>query len=219
MWRFVKDIFDYTNIFGMTSSTPFPVFTQGVHLLTGSADPTINMINGTNITIYSTKNGQTTQVDYASLNASVVIAADANTDIIVTGNLTGLFDMSNGDWLTVKVLNTGISLFYTRDCPVITEIDVQGEQQITEIDCQNCADLTTLNMYGCDGLTTLTCTGCPDLIWIVTPAQEFNVALAVANAITAANAANGILQTNSADTYYNVVESAANNKGWTVIAD
>lgn len=222
MWRFVKDIFDWTNIFGMTRNTPIPVFTSGVRLFCATDDPTINNVNGTNITVYSTKNG-TTHIDtYDTLvNAGLAVSSDATTEIQIVGNLTGAWAINSGDYIEIEVSDTAItSLDASNNIGHLTNIVLHNNTSLVALDCNDCTSLVALDLSGNSYITSLNCGNCPAITFIYFDAYESQPSGEIAQMITNALTTTGVWSTsNAVAPYYSVVETAANNKGWTIFTD
>ena len=173
------------------------------------ADPTIQkIVCAGSITIESTKDGAPVSATYpAGTHNAIVVQADENTEVAITGNVTELYITK-----------------YNNDPDVD---DYEGYMSLASIDVSGCKKLQTLciamneNVEALDlstntALQNLYCNGCTGLIEIKYPATNEDVSTAIAGAITAADAADGTVYTDSAAAYYSTIETAATDKGWTI---
>ena len=82
--------------------------------------------------------------------------------------------------------------------------------------CSDNADLTSLDLSKNTALANLACSGCSSLIKIKYGATNSDVSTAIAGAITAADANDGTVYTDSQGDYYQTIADAATAKGWTI---
>ena len=112
--------------------------------------------------------------------------------------------------------NTALSRLECYSCYALTTLDVSNNTALTYLECGSCSALTALDLSKNTALTYLSCTNCTGLTTISYLATNSDVSTAVAGAITAADAADGTVYTDSDGAYYSTIETAANNKGWTI---
>ena len=147
------------------------------------------------VTIKYTHNGEVQTLTYNNPNEEDVdIETDANTDIIITGNVPtfALGPTTVNKIKEVRALNS-----------VITRITL-GNQNNLETLCLP-ATLTNESINSCTGITT-----------IKYPANDNDIATKIANIIANATAANGVVYTDSDGAYYSTIADAATAKGWTI---
>ena len=101
-------------------------------------------------------------------------------------------------------------------CTGLTSLDLAANTQLQTLYCGNITNLTSLDLAANTQLQTLYCSGCTGLTDISYPATNEDVSTVIANAITAATAADGTVTTDSAGAYYSTIETAATAKGWTI---
>ena len=152
--------------------------------------------------------------------ASITIPQDSQlTDLTLSGcsNLTSL-DLSNSVLLESLTINS---------CSGLTSLDLSNNTELKSLGCGSCSGLTELdlshntkltsiNIFECDNLVSFNCTGCTAILMIQYGATNEDVSTAVAGAITAADAADGTVYTDSAGAYYSTIATAATTKGWTI---
>ena len=161
----------------------------------GTADPTIMGLSCVgNIIITSTKNGETIVRSYANLSdTQVSVLADANTEIIIEGDVTLFrnardyggwvgftsiteFDCSKSALLESVILckctsltslnlsaNTALTSLDCRDCTGLTALDLSANTALTSLHCGACTGLTTLDLSANTALTSLECYACTGL--------------------------------------------------------
>ena len=158
-------------------------------------DPEISSITGTDIVVKTTKGGVAHEDTYASLEGDTLsISADKNTKIFITGTITECEIGENADFVRISVKNTAL----------------------TSLDCNDCYALQELNLSANTALTSLGCNDCVKIEIIYYTAIDSDVATAIAGAITAADASDGTVYTDSAADYYSTIADAATAKGWTI---
>ena len=202
------------------------------------ADPTISLACTGDIIIRSTKAGQPVVATYSDLPlTNVSIQADANTDITIIGDVTGLglnYTDVNYYWSNNTALleigcascmdltsldvsgNTALQRLGCDTCTGLTMLDLSANTELLQLNCQDCSGLTTLDLSTNTVLTELYCSTCTGLTTIKYPATNNDVSAEIASAITNATAADGTVYTDSAADYYSTIATAANNKGWTI---
>ena len=161
------------------------------------ADPIISSISCTGeIKVSSIKNGAPLVETYTDLDGETLsIQADANTQIIISGvEITGCEIGENVAYTKISVKNTALTQLNCNSCYALTALDVSKNTALTQLDCNNCAKLVSISY----------------------PATNEDVSTAVAGAITAADATDGTVYTDSAATYYSTIADAATAKGWTI---
>ena len=141
------------------------------------------------------QNGVAKKDTYTDLSSTeVYFGCDANTDVVITGKVTEI-DLSSKDNLTsAKISNTAL----------------------TQLNCSSCYALTSLDLSTNTALTKLNCSNCIKVEVIYALAENSDVADAIAGLITNAESETGTVYVNSADTHYSTIETAANDKGWTI---
>ena len=196
------------------------------------------------IEIKSTKNGETVIEKYKDLNQSTVtIPSDANTNIEIKGALTRIavhsegpginsityIDASNCKYLTfadIAISNNVTSLDFgniktlkqvsINGTPTaIASINLNGCESLEGCDLRYCSNLQSLDLSSSALLNNLTISS-SSITEIKYPATEQSVSTAIANAITAATAADGTVYTDSQGAYYSTIADAATAKGWTI---
>ena len=97
-----------------------------------------------------------------------------------------------------------------------TSLDLSHNSKLETVTLMWTSNLETLDMSTCSVLSSLSCNGCKKIKTIKYPATNSDVSSAVASTINLANAADGTVYTDSQGAYYSTIETAANNKGWTI---
>ena len=139
-----------------TPPTPF----SGIKLISVSDDLMLGL-NGTDITVVSTKNGQPHTETYASVNDSILIYADENTETIITGNITGSLDLlENIDLKSLTIINTEVSGISGLNCYTLQELNVSENSALNTLNCSGCQILQELNLSANTALTELYCNNC-----------------------------------------------------------
>ena len=196
-------------------------------------DPSIYQLSCLgDITIESVKNGEPVLQTYSDLTDTLVsIQADANTVVVIKGNVTkynagqyqgwGYADLVcaerlvfSGNAITEISGISGKGSY--SDTSKTTEIDVTKAVALQTLNCYNCTSLTSLDLAANVALQTLNCNGCTSLTTIKYPAANSDVSTAIAGAITDAESADGKVYTDSAADYYSTILDAATAKGWTI---
>ena len=190
-----------------------------IKLFTQFADPTINSISCTGeIKVTTTKNGAPLVQTYSDLSGDTLsISADKNTEIVISGaEITACEIGENTDYTKISVKNTAITMLSCNYCYTLTALDVSKNTALTTLDCSNCYALTALDLSKNTAITELSCDSCAKLVSISYPATNEDVSTAIANAITAADVADGTVYTDSEGAYYSTIADAATAKGWTI---
>ena len=112
--------------------------------------------------------------------------------------------------------NTALTILYCAQCYLLTALDVSENTALTQLSCSSCYQLTAIDLSKNTALTQLSCSSCAKLVSISYPATNSDVSTAIATVITNADAADGTVYTDSEGAYYSTIETAANNKGWTI---
>lgn len=88
---------------------------------------------------------------------------------------------------------------------------------LTTLNCAGCRALVTMYISNSTLLTMLDCTGIPNIMDIRCTANNESVANSVANAIsTALITDGGNVRVDANDAYVSIIQTAGDNKGWTV---
>ena len=228
-------------IFLQSAGNNTPVVEEPVlRLMFNAADPTIQSVTGTgDIIIKSIKGGvETTQTVTDPSGDSISVQADKNTWIYLEGEVTELEHTSEKELVKLGAKNTALTQLNCSKCSVLQELNLSANTALTQLDCSYCyvlqtldlsanTALTSLNCSSCyalqtldlsanTALTELYCSDCPALQTLKYPATNFDVADAIAGAITDADADDGTVYTDSAADYYSTIADAATNKGWTI---
>ena len=173
-----------------------PQLTQIIRFTTTTKDPTFTAVSCNGLmTVASIVDGQKHIEYYKDLdNAALNVSADADTEVVIKGeNLTNKVWSFPSDVSSIVVINAMILL-----------------------SCADNTDLQTLDISKSLVLLTLLCSGCTGLKTIYVRSDSSSTATAVADAITAADAADGTVYTNADGDYYTTIETAATTKGWTI---
>ena len=117
---------------------------------------------------------------------------DANTDVIITGDITR--------FLAGAPPNSSIVAIDATDCKSLMSLTTSPVVETLKIGKY----LTSLDVRG------------TDIKSIYYPANNNAVSTAIANAITNASADNGTVYTDPNGTYYDTIAQAATAKGWTI---
>ena len=160
----------------------------------GAINPNI-ICTGT-ITIKSTYNGQAVEAQYSNLDGeeTTAINTDANTDIIITGNVTSfsLSPMHKDKIVSFRALNSNI-----------TYIAIGYQSNLLTL----CVPAAT---------STLSITSPTALTKIMYPANNSSVSNTIQGSIQSATAADGVVYLDEDGDYYDTIANAATAKGWTV---
>ena len=101
------------------------------------------------------------------------------------------------------------------DYPNIVKVETDGCDQINSYDFSENKNLEVVRISSL-ALDELNLSGCTALTRITYPASDSNVSNAIADAITNADATDGIVRTDSEGAYYSTIADAATAKGWTI---
>lgn len=200
MWRFVKDIFDVKNIFGMQRTPipiPIPQYPANETVLQGISDSvrfTPYYSSGLSIQVTKTYNGitSTNTFDDSYSGIGQFIQIDEGTDVIITGSLQRI-DCGND----VELLAVGNT---------ITFIPAAGIGTSTRIlDTRNISTATIANPLNANIVDTIYA------IPNTTPAR-----LLCERTLAASSVAVGILFIDRSATFADQVIAAATAKGWQI---
>ena len=177
---------------GRAGKTPF----AGIKVLFPYANPIIGSVSGNDdITVTSIKNGEKISNTYFNPDElAVSVQADANTWVIITGEITS-FDCNN---------------YY------VSKLTAANNTALTSLDCSNCPGLTALDLSTNTALTYLDCSNCADVAIISYEAENEDVTNSLTQLITANEVLDGTVYTDSAGTYYSTIADAATAAGWTI---
>ena len=112
--------------------------------------------------------------------------------------------------------NTALETLNCNFCAALQALDLSKNTALETLNCNSCIALQTLDLSKNTALTSLGCGAIAKITGISYPATNSDVADAIAAAITNADAEDGTVYTDSAADYYSTIETAANNKGWTI---
>ena len=198
------------------------------------------------LVVESIYNGSPLTQTYNDLECVMLsIQADANTTIKVIGNTTQLYiytpyspvgypNITTLNLRKCKTLtnlycsycanltaldlsaNTALTYLDCSYCANLTALDLSANTALTYLGCSNCANLTALDLSANTALTYLDCSNCAALDSIKYAAENSDVAASIASLITANEALDGTVYTNSAGTYYSTIADAATAAGWTI---
>ena len=175
---------------------PIPPEPDGIVIRTnaqGNINPMITC-SGT-ITVKAVYNGEEVTTQYTDIDdEAVVINTDADSDVIITGNLTAMATAPafSGKLTSFRALNS-----------VLTELTIGTQNNLTTLCLPK--TITSFSNAGVTGLTK-----------IMYPANNSSVSTAIKNAITNATAADGVVNLDPDGAYYNTIANAATAKGWTI---
>ena len=213
---------------------------EGIKMMFLSDDPTIQSITGTgDITIRSTKNGEEVIDTITDPEGdAVAVQADKNTWIYIEGEVTELEHTDETKLVRLTATNTALTILNCYSCYALQELNLSTNTALTILNCYSCYALQELNLSTNTALTSLNCSDCyalqelnlstntaltsldcnsiTQITAISYPATNSDVATAIANAITNADSSDGIVYTDSDADYYSTIETAANDKGWTI---
>lgn len=162
--------------------------------VTGTIEPNIEC-TGT-ITVKSIYNGEEQIAQYTNLDSVIEILSDANTDIIITGgtNIGITFSPGFGNkLLSIRALNSNLK-----------KLQFTSQSTLTTL----CLPSSFTNLNGSPTMTGLT--------KIMYPANNNSISTTIANAITNAIAADGVVYLDENGDYYDTIANAATAKGWTI---
>ena len=191
---------------------------EGIKMMFLSDDPTIQSITGTgDITIRSTKNGEEVIDTITDPEGdAVAVQADKNTWIYIEGEVTELEHTDETKLVRLTATNTALTILNCYSCYALQELNLSTNTALTSLNCSDCYALQELNLSTNTALTSLDCNSITQITAISYPATNSDVATAIANAITNADSSDGIVYTDSDADYYSTIETAANDKGWTI---
>lgn len=150
------------------------------------------------ITVKSISNGEYVESVYTDIEGEGVnIPSDANTNIIIIGDLTHI-DISDDENAGLIMLNVVHNL-------ALRSLAINGNEELTSLDLSNNPSLIDLQ-----------CSNCPGLKLIKYPATNLSISRNIASAITDATSADGTVYTDSDGAYYSTIADAATEKGWTI---
>ena len=146
---------------GRAGKTPF----AGIKVLFPYANPIIGSVSGNgDITVTSVKNGEKISNTYSNPSSlTVSVRADANTWVIITGEITS-FNCAN--YYVEKIIaynNTALTSLDCSNCPGLTALDLSTNTALTDLNCSDCPGLTALDLSTNTALTSLDCSDCPGL--------------------------------------------------------
>ena len=179
------------------------------------------------------KNIALTELSCATCSALAALDVSKNTALtsLECGGCTGLtaLDVSKNTALvqlncaTCSALtaldlskNTALMQLTCGYCTGLTTLDLSKNTALTGLSCAHCYALTALDLSKNTALTSLACGNCTGLTMISYPATNQSVSNRIANAITNADASDGMVYTDSDGAYYSAIADAATAKGWTI---
>ncbi|MBO4693431.1 MAG: hypothetical protein J5659_03435 [Clostridia bacterium] len=172
-----------------------PAEPDGIVLRTNEQITLTGEISGVGeITVKSVYNGEVETQTFNNPNAEdLEINTDADTDIEITGSVTVLMfgPPFVGKLTSFRALNSDLR-----------ELSIGNQNNVKTL-CLPVNLTESLGTY--TGVTT-----------IKYPASDSAITTKIADIITNAIAADGVVYTDMNGTYYNLIEDAAGNKGWTV---
>ena len=209
-----------------------------IRLLSNAQDPTITDLScGEKFIIQSVKNGQKLIVEYsAQSHRPIQVSADANTDIFVIGNIidihianqfiemsincTTLLSLDCSGWSNfnsdILMEAPSITHLNTYNCTGLTSLDLSHNTALTSLNIESCENLTSLDLSANTALTSLFENYYVENLSVIKyPATDSNVSSKIATLIGYTNNS-GTVYTDSAGAYYSTIETAANDKGWTI---
>ena len=143
--------------------------TDGIRLLYNIQLPIIPSISGTDVIVKSTLGGVEREETYDTLtDTSLMLAADANTPVYITGSITSLtlnillLD-TNDTLLSVKCKNTALTELNCYGCTSLAELNLSANTALERLYCSGCTSLAELNLSANTALTELDCSGCTSL--------------------------------------------------------
>ena len=151
-----------------------------IRLIGVKEDPIIDQLYCSGeITVESIKNGEAVIQTYSDLSSTQVsIQADANTEVVIKGDVTAIVGGQYQGWGHVDSVMakqlvfhnnaiTSISGFSGKDNPdgtsIVESLDVIGCTALTSLKCYGCTGLTALDLSTNTALTSLRCHGCTGL--------------------------------------------------------
>lgn len=199
---------------GRAGKTPF----AGIKVLSSIADPIIGKVDGNgDITVTSIKNGEKISNTYSNpYQLDVSVQADANTWVIITGEITIFSYIGSHVEKVVAYNNTALTYLNCYDRPNLTVLDVRNNTALDCVDCGECLGLKVLYIINNTAQNSLDCGNNPVLDSIKYGAENENVANSVADLITANAALKGTVYTDSNGEFYSIIADAATAAGWTI---
>ena len=138
--------------------------TEGIRLLYSTQLPVIDQISGTDVVVKSIYAGVQREESYASLSGeSLVLFADANTPITITGEITELSIRDDTYITKLKCLNTALIELDCSGCTGLTSLDLSTNTALQTLNCSGCTGLAALDLSTNTALQTLNCYGCTGL--------------------------------------------------------
>ena len=199
---------------GRGGKTPF----AGIKVLSPIENPIIGSVDGNgDITVTSIKDGEKISNTYSDpKDLTVSVQADANTWVIITGEITVF---SPNEYHIEKVVaynNTALTYLNCYDCHDLIVLDVRNNTALDNVDCGECSVLKVLCIINNTTQNSLDCGNNPALDSIKYGAENENVATSIAYLITENEALDGTVYTNSEGAYYSTIADAATAAGWTI---
>ncbi len=199
---------------GRGGKTPF----AGIKVLSPIENPIIGSVDGNgNITVTSVKNGEKISNTYSDpSDLTISVQADANTWVIITGEITVF---SPNEYHIEKVVaynNTALTYLNCYDCHDLTVLDVRNNTALDNVDCGECSILKVLCIINNTAQNSLDCGNSPAIDSIKYGAENEGVAESVAYLITENAALKGTVYTDSNGEFYSIIADAATAAGWTI---
>ena len=145
---------------------------------------------------------------WSNFNSDILMEAPSITHLN-TYNCTGLtsLDLSH---------NTALTSLDVSNCTGLTSLDLSHNTALTSLNIESCENLTSLDLSANTALTSLFENYYVENLSVIKyPATDSNVSSKIATLIGYTNNS-GTVYTDSAGAYYSTIETAANNKGWTI---
>ena len=200
----VVNFYDGEDYYGTTDVVSFVVnnsnYLNKIDIQSCTALRELNVKGAIGLTELNCKHDYITSLDLSNNTALTTLYCDYV-------DLSSL-DLSN---------NTALTTLTCSDNHSITSLDLSNNTALTTLHCAYATSMTSLDLSTNTALTSLSIGNqCKALKTIKYPATNSSVSTQIASAITAATAADGTVYTDSAGAYYSTIETAANNKGWTI---
>lgn len=199
---------------GRAGKTPF----AGIKVLSPIENPIIGSVDGNgDITVTSIKNGEKISNTYSDpKDLTVSVQADANTWVIITGEITVFCPNEYHIEKVVAYNNTALTYLNCYDCHDLTVLDVRNNTALDCVDCGECFSLKVLCIINNTAQNSLDCGNNPVLDSIKYGANNSDVTTAIADLITANAALKGTVYTDSNGEFYSIIADAATTAGWIV---
>ena len=129
----------------------------------GAANPTLIISCTGSIVVQSIYNGTKITETYSDLNEAVLaIQADANTDVVIIGDVTEFNNFKQYpryyDFKSLDVTHClTLSILGVISCAGLTSLDVSANTALTSLNCSGCSGITALDLSACTELTSLNC--------------------------------------------------------------